>query len=100
MLNVLPDTHLSYLVLSSISHSITCQLKVVIFMLCSALGQPQLGASQYKKNIKLLDSVQSRSTGRLKGLETKLCDECLRALGLFSQEKRRPRGDLISVTTS
>ena len=44
--------------------------------------------SQYKKNVKLLESVQRRVTEMVKGLEGKVCEEQLRSLGLPSPEQR------------
>ena len=48
----------------------------------------QFLASQYKKDIKLLKSVQRWTTKMVKGLEGKVCEEQLRSLGLLSLEQR------------
>lgn len=51
---------------------------------------------QYKKDIKLLASVQRMAANIIKGLEVKTYEEWLRLLGLFNLEETdgRPHGSL------
>lgn len=83
-------------------HQQQCSVQITVAF-NSALVRPhlefcvQLWAWQFKKDIENVKQVHRRLSRMIKGLETELCEECLRELDMFTLAKWRLRCDTTAI---